>query len=92
VASTWTDAERGRALVVVGNLPNESWTGTVILDRERLGVPADAEVRDAMFDEVLPTDGDRVAIDINPQRYRLLILGDRVPIPDSPRITNDDPE
>ncbi|MCD6360449.1 MAG: hypothetical protein J7M38_06230, partial [Armatimonadetes bacterium] len=92
LASAWIDPGRGRALVIVSNLPDKPWSGTVTFDRARLGIPADAEARDAMFDEVLPMDGDAVRLDIEPQRYRLIIFGDRVPVPENPRIINGDEE
>ena len=104
LASAWVDRERGRALVVVANLPDQPWHGTVTFDREALGIGPATEARDAMFDgrpsgdetaivdEPLPMNGDAMALDIKPQRYRLIIFGDRVPIPENPRITNEDEE
>ncbi len=86
LASAWVDRVGGRALVVVSNLPNEPWSGTVTFDRELLGIAADAQPVDAMFDEPIALDGDTVTLDIEPQRYRLIIFGDRVPIPDNARI------
>ena len=50
------------------------------------GIAADAQPVDAMFDEPLAADGDTVALEIEPQRYRLIIYGDRVPVPENPRI------
>lgn len=86
LASAWVDRERGRALVVVSNLPNEPWSGTVTFDREALGLAADAPAYDAMFDEPLPMDGDTLSLEMEPQRYRLIIFGDRVPVPENARI------
>ncbi len=86
LASAWVDRARGRALVVVSNLPKEPWRGTVTFDREALGVAADAPAYDAMFDEPLPMDGDTLSLEIEPQRYRLIIFGDRVPVPENARI------
>jgi hypothetical protein len=85
-ASAWIDPLAERALVVVSNLPNEPWSGTVTFDREALGIPADAQPVDAMFDEPIEADGDTISLEIEPQRYRLIIFGDRVPIPENPRI------
>jgi len=86
LASAWVDRVGGRALVVVSNLPNEPWSGTVTFDREALGIAADAQPVDAMFDEPIAPDGDTVALEIEPQRYRLIIFGDRVPVPENARI------
>jgi len=86
LASAWIDREGARALVVVSNLPNEPWSGTVSFDRDALGIAADAQPVDAMFDEPIAADGDAVALEIEPQRYRLIIFGDRVPIPENARI------
>ena len=90
LASSWTGPEPGRALVVVSNLPDKPWTGTATFDRAKLGITPDAEARDAMFDEPLALTGDALALEIKPQRYRLLIFGARVPVPENPRITNED--
>ncbi|MGD9496238.1 MAG: hypothetical protein AB7Y46_08005 [Armatimonadota bacterium] len=86
IASAWVDRERGRALVVIANLPNERWSGTVSFDRAALGIAADARPVDAMFDEPLTTDGDTLSLQIEPQRYRLIIFGERVPVPENARI------
>jgi len=86
LASAWVDRERGRALVVVSNLPNEPWSGTVTFDREALGIAADAPAFEAMLDEPLAMDGDTLSLGIEPQRFRLIIFGDRVPVPENPRI------
>lgn len=60
--------------------------GTVTFDREALGLAADAPAYDAMFDEPLPMDGDTLSLEMEPQRYRLIIFGDRVPVPENARI------
>lgn len=60
--------------------------GTVTFDREARGLAADAPAYDAMFDEPLPMDGDTLSLEIEPQRYRLIIFGDRVPVPENARI------
>ena len=86
LASAWVDRERGRALVAIANLPNEPWSGTVTFDREALGIAADAQPVDAMFDEPIPADGDTITLEIEPQRYRVIIFGDRVPVPENPKI------
>jgi hypothetical protein len=86
LASAWVDHEAERALVVLSNLPDEPWSGEVSFDREALGLPADAQPVDAMFDEPIEADGDALSLEIEPQRYRLIIFGDRVPIPENPRI------
>ncbi len=90
LASAWLDRDRGRALVVISNLPDEPWSGTVTFDREALGIAADAQPVDAMFDEPITGagahDGDTISLEIEPQRYRLVIFGDRVPIPENARI------
>ncbi len=86
LASAWIDRDRERALVVISNLHTKPWSGTVTFDREALGIAADARPVDAMFDEPIAADGDSVALDIEPQRYRLIIFGDRVPVPENARI------
>ncbi|MFP4250346.1 MAG: hypothetical protein ACLFU7_11850 [Armatimonadota bacterium] len=86
LASAWVDRANQRALMVVSNLPSEPWSGSVTFDREALGIGADALPVDAMFDEPMPVDGDTVTLEIEPERYRVIIFGDRVPIPENPRI------
>lgn len=86
LASAWVDREGGRALVVISNLPSEPWSGTVTFDREALGIAADAQPVDAMFDEPIACDGDTISLEIEPERYRLIIFGDRVPVPENPRV------
>ena len=39
-----------------------------------------------MFDEPIPADGDTITLEIEPQRYRVIIFGDRVPVPENPKI------
>ena len=92
LASTWTEPEQGRALVVVSNLPDTPWSGTITFDRAKLGVPADADARDAMLDEPLAVTDDGLQLQIKPQRYRLIIFGDRIPLPKNPRVMNEDEE
>ncbi len=86
LASAWVDRDGGRALVAIANLPNEPWSGTVSFDRELLGIAADAQPIDAMFDEPIETEGDTISLEIEPQRYRVIIFGDRVPVPENARI------
>ena len=90
LASTWVGPQAGQALVVVSNLPKVPWSGTVILDRGRLGVAPDAEARDAMVDEPIPAEAGGLPLEIQPQRYRLILVGARVPIPEKARRTDDD--
>jgi len=86
LASAWVDREQGRALVVISNLPSEPWSGTVTFDREALGITPDAQPYDAMFDEPIACDGDTISLEIEPERYRLVIFGDRVAIPENAKI------
>jgi hypothetical protein len=90
LVSTWTDRDRGRVLAVLANLPNKPWSGTVTLDRAKLGIKPDTEARDAMFDELLASESGRLNLEIKPQRYRLIIVGARVPVPVNARIANED--
>ena len=86
LASAWVDREQGRALVVISNLPSEPWSGTVTFDREALGITPDAQPYDAMFDEPIACDGDTISLEIEPERYRLVIFGDRVAIPENAEV------
>ncbi|MBT4819991.1 MAG: hypothetical protein HON70_30050, partial [Lentisphaerae bacterium] len=92
LASTWVDQDRGRALVVVSNLPDVPWSGRVAFDRAKLGIPVDVEARDAMLDESLELTGNGLRIQIKPQRYRLIVFGDRIPLPENVRVENEDEE
>ena len=92
LASAWVDKEKRRALVVVSNLATKPWQGTVRFDTSLLGVGADAEVADAMFDQPLGRKAaEPVPVAIEPQRYRLFILNDRVPLPPKPKLDGSKP-
>jgi len=58
----------------------------VTFDREALGITPDAQPYDAMFDEPIACDGDTISLEIEPERYRLVIFGDRVAIPENAKI------
>lgn len=87
LASAWVDRERGRALIVLSNLATESWDGAVRFDREALGIGAASQPFDAMFDRPLQQNADgSLPLSIEPQRYRLVIFGGRIPLPDNPAL------
>ena len=87
LSSAWVDRERGRALIVLSNLATESWDGAVRFDREALGIGAASQPFDAMFDRPLQQNADgSLPLSIEPQRYRLVIFGDRIPLPDNPAL------
>ncbi len=79
LSSAWVDKDKGRALIVVSNLEDRPWAGEITLGPN---IPAAGGIVDAMFDKELPSAGQgKVALRMLPQSYRLLIVGDRVPLP-----------
>ena len=83
LASALVDEQAKRALVVVSNLPDQAWEGAARLDRRVLGVPDDAPCYDAMFDRELAVEADgSIRLSIEPQRYRLISVNARVPLPE----------
>lgn len=86
LASAWVNPAGNRALVVIANLSTTPWTGSVRLSHDLLRQTPDAPVADAMFDQPLSTQPDgTVFLSIEPQSYRLLLLGKRIPLAPSQR-------
>ncbi len=84
LSSLWVDRAAGRLLWVVSNLATEQWTGSLRVDPAKLGLPADAEWLDAMFDLPLGIKAaDPLRLTIEPQRYRLFALNVSVPLPEN---------
>jgi len=87
LASAWVDEAAKRALIVVSNLATEKWEGSVSLNRNRLAVAPDAPCYDAMFDREVGTGPNgSVRLLIEPQRYRLVSVNARVPLPEGARL------
>lgn len=87
VASAWVDRDRHRALVVLANLETEPWDGVVAFDPQTLALAEGAEAYDAMFDRRLDANPDGVIpLHIEPERYRLVIFGDRVPLQEGAKL------
>jgi hypothetical protein len=86
-ASAWVDRGGHRALVVLANLDTEPWDGVVAFDPQTLALAEGAEAYDAMFDRKLDVDADgTIPLHIEPERYRLVIFGDRVPLPEGAKL------
>jgi hypothetical protein len=86
-ASAWVSGDGKSALVAVVNLSTKPWKGEVKLNLERLGVTAGAPLVDAMFD--LPLNrraGDPLPLSIEEQRYRLIMINDRLPVLQPPKM------
>ncbi len=86
LASAWVNRKDKRALVAVVNLADKPWKGEVRLNLKRLGVDADAALADGMFD--LPLNRSASAplpLSIEPQRYRLILVNDRLPLLTPPK-------
>ncbi len=82
LSTAWVDRVRQRAMVVVSNLTTQPWNGEIRIDVDRLGVPVEASMVDAMFNRRLTSP---LRLEIEPQRYRVLLLNDRLPHDEKPR-------
>ncbi|MBT3380545.1 MAG: hypothetical protein HN406_33410, partial [Lentisphaerae bacterium] len=89
-ASVWADRTRKAAFIVVGNIPNQEYIGTMTVDRQALPAGMGLDAYDAMLDEELGTIDQAVPISIKPMRYRMVTVGLRIPLPQGAHVDNDD--
>ena len=73
LSSAFVGGDGRRALVVVSNLDLEPLTAQVTLDPASLGLaPGTMHVEDAILKTSVPIDSNRMTLEIDQQRYRLL--------------------
>lgn len=81
LASAWIDPKTKRAMIVVVNLSDKPWKGTLKFNLQRLGVSPDAPVLDAMFNQSLNAKASQTfSLSIEEQRYRLFLINDSFPV------------
>jgi hypothetical protein len=88
-ASVWINTSTKSALLFVANIPNRPYNGTMTFVPDRLPPGADRNAYDAMLDRELGIIDKPIELSIEPMRYRMITVGQRIPLPEGARIVND---
>ena len=78
-ASPWLNEQKKAAFIVVNNIPNEKYEGTMTVDINALPAGITLQAHDAMLDHDLGAVDQPIPLSILPMRYRMVTVGLRTP-------------